>query len=215
MRRRTAHAGRSASHSPAEDDGVSLVELMIVVGLMSVVIAGAYFLFNAANTMSDATQARQVAADEARLAMDLVSRELRQAEEISDGAGVFTAAQARDCSFYADVDRDDTPELVRYRIVGTAMLRSVAQPTLSVPPYDYAAASAETTVARGIDSSWSGAAFTYYGDADPPTVVASGHYSDISAVALHVVDKATVSRSTVSVDVSTWVKIRSVHNSVN
>jgi hypothetical protein len=37
----------------------------------------------------------------------------------------------------------------------------------------------------------------------------------VSAVSLHLINSATVNGSTASVDVATWVKIRSILNSVN
>jgi prepilin-type N-terminal cleavage/methylation domain-containing protein len=205
----------------ARDEGVTLTELVIVMSLLTVVVFAAYMLFDAVSGMTDRVEARSRAADEARLALDRITRELRQAQAIStEEPGAFAAAGMgpRDIQFYSDVDHDEAPELVRYRVVGTALKRSVAQPTNNVPPYTpFLTASAETTTASLLDAalaSSTGVIFSYYDGADPPQPVGSGLVQDISAVQVHLIDGARVGAITAYVDVETWVKVRAVNNEI-
>jgi type II secretory pathway component PulJ len=211
---------RSLHTWAARDEGVTLPELVIVISLLTVVTFTAYLLFDAVSGMTDTVEARTTAADEARLVLDRVTREVRQAQEISAEAGAFPIGGAgpRDIQFYSDVNHDGAPELVRYWVVGRALKRSVAQPSLSVPPFaPYGTASQETTVARLLDATLasSGAVFEYYDRQDPPVQVASGQVHLVSAVRIHIIDGATVNRRTAYVDVETWVKVRSVNNSID
>lgn len=214
--RMTERFGRAARR----DDGVTLVELVIVVSLLTVVILAAYMLFDAVNVMTDRVEARVRAVDEARVAMDRVTQEVRQAQEISDGNGAFAIGgmNPRDMSFYSDVDHDGAPELVRYRVVGLTLKRTVAQPTFEVPPYTpYLSASAETTVASQLDATLaaSGAVFEYYDRQDPPEMVTGGQVQLVSAARVHIIDGATVNRHSAYVDMETWVKVRSVNNEID
>jgi prepilin-type N-terminal cleavage/methylation domain-containing protein len=196
------------------DEGVTLTELVIVMSLLSVVIIAAYLLFDAVNSMADVVDARSRATDQTRLAMDRIIREVRQGREISEGAGAFASMGANDVTFYSDIDHDDAPELVRYRLLGTKLLRSVRQPTTGVPPYEpFLAASAETTLASQMDTATT-PIFAYYDRQDPPQPVASGQFGSISALEIHVRNGATVGRRTVYSDMLTWVKVRAVQNAI-
>lgn len=200
---------------PSPDAGVSLAELLVVAALLPIVIGGAFLLASTTDRMSDRAQAQFQATEQTRLAVDQITNEARGSVEIVEGQGTFCIAEARRCAFYADVDHDGTPELVTYRVSGQAIYRSVAEPTTPMPPYTYGPAGPETAVVTGIDPNWSGSVFTYYNDQDPATQVAAGDYADISALAVHIINTAVVDGVTASVDMSTWVKIRSVFNSLD
>jgi prepilin-type N-terminal cleavage/methylation domain-containing protein len=219
MQHRDAMAQRFAVVT-RRDEGVTLPELLIVISLLTVVIFTAYLLFDALNGMTDRVEARVRASDEVRLTMDRITREIRQAQEISNGAGAFPAGcmNPRDISFYSDVDHDGAPEVVRYRVVGTALKRTVAQPTNQVPPYTpYLTASQETTVTNLLDATLaaSGAIFEYYDRQDPPQPVTGGQVHRVSAVRVHVIGGAVVNRRSAYCDMETWVKVRSVNNAID
>ncbi len=197
------------------DAGVSLIELLIVCMLLPIVLGSGYLLMESGSTMSHETDARQQATNESRNALAKLTTEFRQAVEIAEDNGAFSIAEARRCAFYSDVDHDNVPELVQYRIVGTTLMRSVAEATTVSPPFSFSAASAETTIARGVPSSWTGAVFTYYNGSNPPAAVSSADRAQASAVAIHLVNSAMVAQHTVKVDLATWVKIRSIHNSID
>jgi hypothetical protein len=192
-----------------------LAELIVVLSLLPVVIGAVYMLFFTTNRLSDQTQAQSQATEQTRPAVEEITNEVRQSAEIVEGQGVFCIAEARRCAFYSDVDHDGTPELVTYRVSGQTLYRSVADATTPMPPYTYGPAGPETAVVTGIDPNWTDSVFAYYNDQDPATQVTAGDYADISALAIHIINTATVGGTTASVDVSTWVKIRSVFNSLD
>ena len=206
-----------------DEEGMTLVELLVVCALLPIVLGSGYLLMQTGTRMSNESDARQQATDQSRNVLAMLTTEYRQAVEVKDNGGAFAVALPRECQFYSDVEHvpaaPNVPELVRYRIVGTSLKRSVAYAT-SVSPqapdgFTYNAFSAETTVATGVPTSWTGPAFTYYDAADPPAVVASADSENVSAVAIHLINSAVVGQNTVQVDLSTWVKIRSIHNSID
>jgi hypothetical protein len=165
--------------------------------------------------MADSVQARTLAADEGRAVMDRITREFRQAYEIEDNQGAFEDARPRECVFYTDVNRDGIPEKVWYRVQAGRLYRSQATATTALPPYTFGAFGSQEVLAESLDGSWTGNVFTYYDGDDPPDEVPSGQADRISAVSLRLVTGATVNKKTAFVDLSTWVKIRAVHNTID
>jgi type II secretory pathway pseudopilin PulG len=199
----------------ADDPGFTVVELVIVASLMSVVLATAFLLFTSTVGMSDRISARSIVAEEARSAVDVMTRELRLAQEIVTGNGVFYAAEPRQCSFYIDVNRDNTPERVRYFMNGSKLVRTQASATTSVPPFSFGTEGPQRTLIANVPTTFTGPIFTYVNTSG--TVLTSSQSAQCSAVSLHIVASARVpgtKTETVSVDLSTWVKIRSVFNSI-
>lgn len=197
------------------DDGYSVSEMMVVAIIMSLVIIASYTLMNAATGMADSVEARTLAADEGRAVMDRITREFRQAYEIVDNQGAFEDARPRECVFYTDVNRDGIPEKIWYRVQGGKLYRSQASATTTLPPYTFGAFGAEEVLVESLDGNFTGNVFTYYDGEDPPAEVPSGQAERVSAVKLRLVNGATVNKKTAFVDLSTWVKIRAVHNTID
>ncbi|KAF0208474.1 MAG: hypothetical protein FD171_957 [Actinobacteria bacterium] len=197
------------------DEGTTLTELLVVTMLMGMVLSLVFMMMGAVTKMADGMEARTVATDDGRHAMDRMTRELRQAMEVSDGAGVFTVMGTRQCTFYADVNQDGRPERISYRVSTNNLIRSVTDPTNAVPPYTFSTTPSTEVVMSTVDPTWTGALFAYYNNADPPALVASPNYGDVSAVSVKLVNAVTVNRSTYAVTQQTWIKIRSVHNTID
>lgn len=198
-----------------DEDGTTITELLVVTLLMGMVLSLVWMMMGAVTKMADGMQARTIATDDGRQAIDRMSRELREAMEVSEGAGVFTVMSARQCTFYADINHDGIPERVTYRVTGSSLIRSELAATNGAPPYTFSTTPTTEIVMSTVDAAWAGALFTYYNSADPPTTVVSPNYRDVSAVSLKLVNAVSVGRSSYSVTQQTWVKIRSVKNTIN
>jgi prepilin-type N-terminal cleavage/methylation domain-containing protein len=202
-------------HDSTADQGFTVVELAMVASLLSVIIAIAFLLFNSTVGMSDRIMTRSIVAEEARGAVDLMTRELRQGQEIVTGNGVFATAQPRQCSFYMDINRDYVPERISYFMNGVRLVRTQASATTSVPPFSFGTDGPQRTLVSTISPSFTDPIFTYLDTSG--VVLTSSQSARCSAVGLHVVASApvpgTLSES-VTVDLSTWVKVRSVFNSI-
>ena len=198
-----------------QDAGLSLTELLVALSLTVVVMAAGWALMYTGTVLADTTDARQQATDESRNVLAALTTELRQAVEITEDAGAFASALPRSCEFYSDIDHDGLPELVRYRVVQRELRRSIAQPTTLVPPFVYGAYSSEEVMANGLPSSWTGNVFTYYDGGNPPAEKHNGSKAEISAVQINLKNSKSVGARSAQVDLSTLVKIRSIHNSID
>lgn len=208
----------SARDRMRDDVGFTLPELMAVVALMGIVVAAAYLLLNTGTTISNQVEAQAVATEEGRAVLSQLSSELRQAYEVDNGQGAFLVIQPREVVFYTDVNRDGFPEKVRYRIINNKIYRAQATATTEMPPYTFPAFSADQPVQGVVESTWSESVFTYYtnqyvsGSDVPVLATAAG---DVSAVQVRLKNSVARGQQSASVDVTTWVKVRGVHNTID
>jgi prepilin-type N-terminal cleavage/methylation domain-containing protein len=198
------------------EEGFTLTELMISITLMGVVLSAAYLLLNTVSLDSNLVQARSQAAEENRHAMEVISTEIRQAVEAVSSYGAFDSStlSATYCTIYSDIDRDGVPEKVSYYVQNGKLMKTAYQHGIAFSPYNFSAtqmAGYPKVVVSGVTNA---DVFTYFDGQSPPQVVPASRSQDISAVTIHIVDTATVSGSVGTSDITTWVKIRSVHNSV-
>jgi prepilin-type N-terminal cleavage/methylation domain-containing protein len=197
------------------DEGMTLIELLVAMTLLMLVLSTAYMAAQASNKAANAMDARQQASEQNRTTMERLTREMRQAVESADGSGVFKTAGGRACEFYSDVTRDNVPDLVSYRVSGGQLLRKVTRSTTSVPPYSFTIADPEVPVVLTIDPAFTGDIFTYWDNQYPAVQVTGTNLADISAVNIRIVAKATEGLESAVIDLSTWVKVRSVHNTID
>jgi hypothetical protein len=145
--------------------------------------------------------------------MEIAATEIRQATEEFSGNGVFKTMGVSDASFTSDIDRDGAPELIRYYLSGGKLYKDVHQNTRAFAPYNFAVGSAPgypDLVCTGVTNT---DIFTYLDQSSPTPQVVTGS-PDVAAVTIHIVDTATVGGAVGTSDISTWVKIRSVHNTI-
>lgn len=152
----------------SEERGVTITELIIVAALLSVVIGAIYGLLSTGYASYNVSEKQIDAQTNARLSMDKIVKELREAGEANNGAFAIVNANPRSITFYADVD--DTyqgREKVRYFVPSDAdpnayeLRRGVT--SASGDPAVYQSADEEVkTVAKHIRNG-SEAVFTYYG----------------------------------------------------
>lgn len=195
------------------EDGFTLTELMISLALTGFVITAAYLLMNTVMGNSNIVSARSQAAEENRHAMEIAATEVRQATEEFGGNGVFKTMGASDASFTSDIDRDGAPELVRYYLTGGVLYKDMHQNTRAFAPFNFSATSAPgypKVVCRNVTNT---DIFTYLDQSSPTPLVVTGS-PDVAAVTIHIVDKVTVGGAVGTSDITTWVKIRSVHNTI-
>jgi type II secretory pathway pseudopilin PulG len=195
------------------DGGFTLTELTISLALTGFVVTTAYLLLTTVSGNSNIIQARSQATEENRHAMEIMSTEIRQAVEEFDGAGVFKTMGVSDATFTSDIDHDGIPELIRYYVSGGKLYKDVKQHTRAFAPYNFSATSAPGYPDVVCTQVTNTDIFKFM-DQTSPTPLVVTNPPDVAAVTIHIVDTATVSGAVGTSDVSTWVKIRSVHNTI-
>jgi prepilin-type N-terminal cleavage/methylation domain-containing protein len=204
---------RGHKRRQGDDSGFSLIELLIVVGILPVVLGAAYLVFTTMSGNYSGIAAQSEATSEAQRAMDTLVREVRQGQAIIDGGGAIAAATPTSCSFYVDIDRDGLPELIHYYVDGTDLYRSQSEPAHPVYPYGYTEAPAKRVVNLTTSSA---VVFTYF-DKSAPTTAVTGtpNPATICAVGVHLSASRPSQNGQISVDFTTRVKIRALFNSLS
>jgi len=162
---------RSTTNIIASDEGFSLTEMMVVSILVAIILAAAWMASATVTTAADGMISRSQAQTEGQQALELMTREIRQGEIITDAAGVNytikTPFSPTSITFYADVDHDGLPERVTYNLTTAGLLqRSLARTTVVFPgPTDYGADSAAKTLAHMTPGTAN--LFTYWDGGDP------------------------------------------------
>ncbi len=195
------------------DAGISVAELLVVLSILGFVITTMFLVANSASKMSDSTQALSQAREKAMRALDMISREWREAQSIQTTDNEWVAvevAQPRRCSFYVDKGHDQDVERVTYFIEDGALYRSYAEPDSD----GFAPDGPKELVLDQIDPEWSDAMFTYSTEATQAAVLADpqNHLTDIDAVRVEVGNVATVGTRPRSARISTFIKLRSMND---
>ena len=127
----------------SREEGMSLVEVLIVMVLMGIIIPPALMFISSTQRtereVADATQQQQ----DARTALESLSRHLREAgypEGLnSSQAAIFASASPNTMSFFTDFDTDSVNERVTYSLDTTSaeISRTILEPDCSVAPCAY------------------------------------------------------------------------------
>jgi prepilin-type N-terminal cleavage/methylation domain-containing protein len=185
------------------DDGFSLAEMMMVTMLVGIILSAAYLAMNLVNKVSDGLIARSAAQDQGQLALETMTREIRQGQEISDpstGDLYKTAAMtATKYSFYSDIDHDGYVERVTYTDANGLLTRSVARSNMAAPaPSNFPATDSSSTVIANVDPT-DLTLFQYTDDATPtPNFLTSDAKLTAVVVSLVTVAKSGPTSATVS-----------------
>ncbi len=120
--------------------GFSLVELLIVLALMGIVLAGVYqYFFYGYNSWTRANEEAEQVQD-ARLAVMRMDSEVRGAQQGNEDNDPVVVSDT-EINIYTDIDNDGSPELVNYKLETNdgvnSLLRGIAPPQGDAYPYAY------------------------------------------------------------------------------
>jgi prepilin-type N-terminal cleavage/methylation domain-containing protein len=194
------------------DAGFTLLEVTIAAAILPIVLAAAYLVFITLTGCYSSISAQSEASSEGQRAMDGMVRELRQAQEITQGGGAFATATPTYCSFYCDDNHDGIPERITYYVDGTDLYRVESHSSTPAYPYVYVNGPATRVVNLSTSSS---VVFTYYDESDPTNVDPTPNPPTICAVGVHLSASRMAQNGQVSVDFTTRVKIRALFDSIS
>jgi type II secretory pathway component PulJ len=172
----------------AEDAGLTLVEVAVVVGLLGVVLVPAFMYLSSVQRgearISNATQQDT----QARLAMERLSRTLREAQYPQNQdyttSALFDSVAANDVKFYSNANNDSDIEQTRFYLSGTTLYKTVVVPDPNLSPLYSGPASAPSPIIENVQNGVAGKCgrpatgtgstsplFQYFTKEDPATPV--------------------------------------------
>lgn len=126
-----APVGPSATR--AAEAGITLVELLVVVTILGIVMAGLFGGLTGIVRATNTIDVRTENVDQARLAIASLSRDLRTAAPGPDGEAAFLVADDRNARFHAQLGQGEIPVLVELRVdAEDRLVETVTPPTVAV-----------------------------------------------------------------------------------
>jgi prepilin-type N-terminal cleavage/methylation domain-containing protein len=114
--------------------GFSMIELLVVMIVASILTTAALMFLQGTGRVFNSQQVRMQNQDDARTAMNQMTRYLRMATDSADNGTTLSNAVAtalpKDLEFYCDVDGDKEAEKVRYYLTGSLLRSQTVEPEL-------------------------------------------------------------------------------------
>ena len=143
-----------------------MVEITATLLLLSIVMTVVYASIDSAQRAITGESARIVNLDEARTLMAVTTKDLRTATRLQAGTSPFISAQARDVTFYANLNNTTGgPRKIRIYIdPSNTLIASVWNPDASsvAPNYTYTGPSSLRYVGQYVNNAVGQAIFQYY-----------------------------------------------------
>jgi prepilin-type N-terminal cleavage/methylation domain-containing protein len=150
----------------SDQRGFTLIEMLVVMLLLGVVVAAMLtFYLGIARSFAD-TSNRIVNQDDARTAMNQLTRYIRMAcssdSNLTSFSDAVAVASPQELVFYADLDGDGQADKVRFYLSGQTMRMATVAPDLSTSPPTYPAYTLDGVVVMDGITNGTTPIFTYY-----------------------------------------------------
>lgn len=120
--------------------GITLIELLIVVPLVAIIIMISYNLFFLSTKSFNYVKDTFNSSEDIRVFINDIQKEASQAKKaVEDNTVLFKPANSNNnvLYIYTDIDNDDIPELVRYRLEGNEVKRDIKKAVNSKYPLKF------------------------------------------------------------------------------
>lgn len=144
-----------------DQKGIGLLEITIVVFLLSVIIMAVIGVQRFVGESYRFSFEEMQAVEETRGGIDIMTKEIREAQPSENGAYPIVTANDQEFIFYADVDQDGQTERVRYFLEGAQLKKGVIQPTATIP-VDYPIDQEQVSVVASYIRNGTDPIFYYY-----------------------------------------------------
>lgn len=114
--------------------GFTFLEMVVSVGLVSLLIIGLVSMQNLIASTQEIITTSTQSYNEANIAIQVMSKELRNARTSTAGSYPLVLANDQEIVFYANVDADPEPERVRYYLASNQIKKGVIQPVGTTYP---------------------------------------------------------------------------------
>ncbi len=194
--------------------GFTLIELIAAISILVMMLAAVWIFVLRGYEFEELELQQVVNQEEARKAIEIMAKEIREADQADNGAYAIDTATATTFIFYSDIDNNDNREKVEYRLDGTDIIKEVYEP--SGFPVTYPDEGEETVVAQNVQN---GAVnlFSYYdgnytGSEDPMAFPVN--ITNIRLVQIVVVIDNNLNREPDAFTLSTDVQIRNLKDNL-
>ena len=190
--------------------GFTLVEIIVVIAISSLLIAGLIRFMAGALPVYRSTFLQSLADETARVQLQRISHEIRSAQTSDTGAFPIVEASPQRFIFYANADSDASIERIRYELIGTDLIRGITQP--SGIPISYNTSQEQASIVARSIRNGANPVFYYYGSNYPadPLEVDSANIVNITYVSFTRTIDADTAQDPAAVVVQSQVQLRNL-----
>ncbi len=167
--------------------GMTLVETMVIVVIMTIIslaIGESISTFYRHNAYTIA-QANQVS--HARRGIEYLVRDIREMIHADDGSFPLAVKQSNAISFYSDIDRDDSVELVRYQLDSTTLYKYIYDSVGFPPTYSTTTPDKTMIISEYVQNDLQGHDIFSYKDDAGNEVLASDSVTDVFYIGVNLI----------------------------
>lgn len=171
----------------AKQNGMTLVEMVVVIGLYTLLIA---MVFGFAQSFYQTNSYMTAQADEvesARRGVTKLTRDLREMTYAENGTFPVAEIEEHLLGFYSDVDKDDNVEYIEYELSGTTLYRRTHNPTGSPPTYDFGTPDTTEIVSEYVQNISQATSTFFYYDSDGTELDAAALLTDVRYVKAQII----------------------------
>jgi len=117
------------------EKGLSLLEAIITISIFTLILGGFFGVILGSYRALHYTFQQTQAISEARNGIEIMIKEIREAQQGDDGSYIIEKAEDYEFIFYSDIDKDKETERVRYFLDGSDFKKGVIKPTGFPPVY--------------------------------------------------------------------------------
>lgn len=141
--------------------GITLAEIVVALGIFVILSFAVYTFVKQSYRIQDFSLEQAIAIGEAQRGVETMVKELRETLPADTGAYTIESADIQSLVFYADFDKDDAIEKVRYFLVGSDFYKGVTEATGN--PLEYLPENETTSIiSRYVRNTSTQSIFTYY-----------------------------------------------------
>ncbi len=122
-------------HTHHHKSGLTLIEILVSIAVGSILLIAIFDLQRSLADNQRTINFNTQAYNEANIAIQAISRELRNARPAATGAYPIQLASDNEIIFYANIDTDTPSERIRYFLQDNKLNRGVINPTGNPPTY--------------------------------------------------------------------------------
>lgn len=138
--------------------GYTLMEILVTMSIFAIIGTLTWRFIATGFLATTFNMEQQEAISNARKAIDIMTKEIRGANNSEQGSYPLSRIDDQDFIYYSDLDEDDQVEQIRYFLTGTTLLKIVTEPGAL---NDYSGAGATSTVSLYVNNDEE-AIFSYY-----------------------------------------------------
>lgn len=144
----------------SDNSGLSLLEVLVAMAIFIAATVSVLTFINQGFFIQNFSLEQTIAIQEAKRGVDVMVREIREAQPADTGAYPIVEADDQQLIFYGDFDKDSAVERVRYFLDGSEFKKGVIEPRTS--PIEYVEADEQVTILSRYVRNETDPVFVYY-----------------------------------------------------